>query len=350
MKSVGHPSVVPLYEYVPEPPAIVLAWMGGGTLEQMLSREPIAPLRAVEIAVAVLTALGEAHRLGILHRDVKPANVFFDDGGGPRLGDFGVAHLGDLSTTATAGMFGTLSYMSPEQRQGRPASARSDIFAVGVMLREMLTGDRPHPDEVLGRAPSDAHGELDAGHDDAVGRLAARDEHARPADAFEARAILMALAWPATIDAARVRPRGRLEPVVLSSAERLEIRSDRTTVDLWTGRDIESIALTDRVLARARAFATADHRALQSVLRVDRTAGAVWLETLPGATLDRPLASEERARLTGALSALHGTGGVHGRVDREHLVLSAWGVVLRFEPEHDPTATVDQDWIALSRL
>ena len=115
----------------------------GGTLERMLTTTgALAPARAVEIASGMLAALGEAHRLGILHRDVKPANVLFDEAGGARLSDFGVAHLGDVSTTATAGVFGTLAYMSPEQREGRPATARSDVFAAGTMLREMLTGDR----------------------------------------------------------------------------------------------------------------------------------------------------------------------------------------------------------------
>src|SRR5204863_212692 len=62
-----------------------------------------------------------------------------------RLGDFGVAHLGDLSTTATAGVIGTLAYMRPEQREGRPATVKSDIFGVGVLLRGMLTAERPLP-------------------------------------------------------------------------------------------------------------------------------------------------------------------------------------------------------------
>ena len=77
--ALDHPNVLPLRDYLPEGPALVLAWMTGGTLDDMLRKEPIAPARAVEIAVAVLSALGEAHRVGVLHRDVKPANVLFDD-------------------------------------------------------------------------------------------------------------------------------------------------------------------------------------------------------------------------------------------------------------------------------
>ena len=146
--TLDHPNIVPLRDYVPEGPALVLAWMGRGTLEHMIAAEPLAPARAVEIAQAVLAALGEAHRLGVIHRDIKPANVLFDDAGVTRLGDFGVAHLSDLSATATAGVIGTLGYMSPEQREGRPASVRSDIYGVGAMLWEMLTGERPDAGEL----------------------------------------------------------------------------------------------------------------------------------------------------------------------------------------------------------
>ncbi|HEX3344015.1 MAG TPA: serine/threonine-protein kinase, partial [Polyangiaceae bacterium] len=201
MRVLDHPNIVPLRDYVHEGPAIVLAWMPGGTLDGMLATAgALAPARAVEIAAGVLEALGEAHRLGILHRDVKPANVLFDEAGGARLGDFGVAHLGDVSTTATAGIFGTLAYMSPEQREGRPATTRSDVFAAGTMLREMLTGERPMPGEPFRALPSAAHRELDARHDAVVARLTASDPADRPVDAFEARSALLGLPWPGTVD------------------------------------------------------------------------------------------------------------------------------------------------------
>src|SRR5262249_26617468 len=152
--------------------------------EQMLTSEPLTPARAVEIAQAVLSALGEAHRLGVIHRDVKPANVLFDEAGVTRLRDFGVAPLSDLSATPTAGVIGTLGYMSPEQREGRPATVRSDVFGVGAILWEMLTGERP---EAAGGAtlrvrPSAVHRDLDARHDALVLSFIAEDEAARPED------------------------------------------------------------------------------------------------------------------------------------------------------------------------
>jgi serine/threonine protein kinase len=351
LRSLDSPNVVPLYDFVRDAPAIVLAWMSGGTLEQMLaSQERLAPARAVEIASGILAALGAAHRLGILHRDVKPANVLFDEAGGARLSDFGVAHVSDLSATATAGVFGTLAYMSPEQRAGQPATVRSDLFAVGVMLRQMLTGERPSASEGPQCSPTDAHRGLDPRHDALIARMTAGDTHQRPNDAFEARAMLAALPWPAMPDMTRASPRVETESAARQLADRLEPRPEGTALDQWTGRTIEPIPLTEWSLARARAYALADHPALQTVWRLDAGAGTVWLEALDAKTLDRPLTPEERRQLEGALDALHAAGGVHGHIDARHVLVGPSGVVLRFEANPDPTATADRDRIALARL
>jgi hypothetical protein len=357
MRALDHPNVVPLREFLPEGPAMVLAWMGGGTLERLLAAAgALAPARAAEIAAAVLSALAEAHRRGIVHRDVKPANVLFDDAGGARLGDFGVAHLGDLSTTATAGMFGTMAYMSPEQREGRPAGASTDVFAVGVMLREMLTGERPG----VSRAPATtagplaaAHPELGAAHDACLARMTATDPADRP-DAAEARAAVRALPWPATVEAPRAGPRSERRSSVRPDDERLAPgATPGSWVDAWTGRSIELAPLTEGSLARARAFALAGHPSLQAVLRVDRARGALWLETLTGsADAPRPgfLSTAHRAALGEALDALHEAGGVHGHVDAAHVARDGDRAVLRFAADAAPTATADFDRLALARM
>jgi tRNA A-37 threonylcarbamoyl transferase component Bud32 len=351
MKALDHPNVVPVRDVIAEPPALVLTWMHGGTLEELLATAaPIAPARAFEIACAVLSALGAAHRLGILHRDVKPANVLFDEAGGARLGDFGVAHLGDLSTTATAGIFGTLAYMSPEQREGRPASLRSDVFAVGIMLREMLTREKPRPDGAAARPPSQAHRELDPRHDAAIDRMTARDERQRPVDTTEAREMLAALPWTSVSLPHVARPSWEGSSDGTERSGRIEPVSDGIVLDHWTGRKVEQLALTDRALAHARAFALADHEGLQTVLRVDAPGLAIWLEALEAPALHRPLTHPERARLRSALDALHEVGGVHGRVDAQHVLVSSRGVVLRVSTEANPTATPSLDRLALARL
>jgi serine/threonine-protein kinase len=351
--TLDHPNIVPLRDYVPEGPALVLAWMGRGTLEQMMASEPLAPARAVEIAQAVLSALGEAHRLGVIHRDIKPANVLFDDAGVTRLGDFGVAHLSDLSATATAGVIGTLGYMSPEQREGRPASVRSDLYGVGAMLWEMLTGERPDASSsgaTLRTRPSGVHRDLDTRHDTLVLSLLAADPAGRPDDAFAARRALGALKWPNTID--RVAPpRVERQKSEHPTALRLAPQDDGTAMDRWIDRRVVTLDLDARTHARASAFARADHPALQAVLRVDRAGETIWLAAPRGAALNGKLNATQAATLRDALVRLHEIGETHGSVDPEHVIVDEnGGVILAFTASPDPTATADLDRIGLARL
>ena len=357
LATLDHPSVIPLRDYIPEGPAIVLAWMGGGTLEEMLAAGPIAPARAVEVASAILSALGEAHRRGVLHRDVKPANVLFDDAGGARLGDFGVAHLGDLSTTATAGMIGTLAYMSPEQREGRPATLQSDLYGVGMMLREMLTGDRSPAGPSSELRPSAVHRDLDSRHDRALQGLIAVNPSARYVDAFAAQSALLALPWPLVIEHAA--PRGAPERAAserpasqrLMREESDESDESGAAMDPWIARPVERIGLSERALARASAFACAADSTLQTVLRVDRVAGEIWLEVPRGRALDRPLRQEERAALRAALDALHRASVVHGGVVAGNIVVDDTGeVTLRFVAEGDSRGSRELDHLALAAI
>jgi eukaryotic-like serine/threonine-protein kinase len=348
--TLDHPNVVPLRDYIPEGPAIALMWMNGGTLEKRMSEGALSPARAVEVACAVLSALGEAHRLGVLHRDVKPANVLFDDAGVARLGDFGVAHLGDLSATATAGVIGTLAYMSPEQREGKPATLKSDLYGVGVMLLEMLTGERPDPPEPPRTLPSGAHRDLDARHDALVLKLVSPEPEGRPADAFSARRLLTALPWPSVVEPAAPKPAPKRAPSDRPRAGRLSVGLDGVVTDGWIGRAIERVPLRDGSLARAKAFARAGHRALQTVLRVDRDAGEIWLEPRRGQPAD-VLTRAQARQAHEALDALHREGVTHGAIDAAHVLVDATGsVVLAFTPDASPTATVDTDRLGLARL
>ncbi len=350
LATLSHPNIVPLRDYVPEGPALVLAWMSRGTLEQMLAREPLSPVRAVEIVHAVLAALGEAHRVGVIHRDIKPANVLFDDAGVTRLGDFGVAHLGDLSATATAGIIGTLGYMSPEQREGRPATVRSDLYGVGAMLSEMLTGQRPTAATTLRTRPSTIHRDLDARHDDLVQSLLADDPADRPDDAFAARRALGAVPWPDVIERAAPKriPHPKSEhPTTL----RLEVHPDGTTIDRWLDRPVAAVNLDPDTLARASAFARADHRALQAVLRVDRSSSTIWLATPRGTPLAGKLSATQASTLREALACLHDRGAVHGQVDAAHVFVDDTGeVMLTFGVARATHTTEDLDRISLARL
>lgn len=121
---------------------IVMTLYEGETLRTRLKRGPLSPDDVAELGVQVATALDVAHSRGIVHRDVKPANVFITDEGVVKLLDFGLAQTDD-AVSRTGGLKGTVAYMSPEQARGERADERSDVWAAGVMLYEMLLGEHP---------------------------------------------------------------------------------------------------------------------------------------------------------------------------------------------------------------
>ncbi len=328
LQALDHPAIVPIRDVRREGPTVILAWMDGGSVEQLLLHGPMAPPRAREIGCSVLDALAAAHRLGILHRGVKAANVLFDATGAARLSDFGGACLGDTSTTITAGDFGPLGSMSPEQRDGHEVTVRSDIFAVGALLHEMLTGRKPSPAARRSR-PSEMHAGLGPRHDAVLAQMTAEDERSRPPGAREARELLLSVPWPAAGTVTETVPERPASDRRLEV--RLQQREDGSLVDLWTGRRIERVPLSDAALTRARAFAAADHRALQPVLRVDREGGFLWLAAL-GEPLQRALTPGERTRLVEALEAVRSAGGATPDVDTARVSLGDSGELLvRFE-------------------
>jgi serine/threonine protein kinase len=333
LERLRHPNVVPLRQYVPEGPAIVLTYMRGGSLADKMRDVPMAPARAIEVAQLVLSALGEAHRLGILHRDVKPANVLFDDAGTAMLSDFGAAHLGDVSSTATAGAIGTYAYMSPEQRIGKPAEIASDIYAVGAMLYELLTGDAAEPhrgDWFEVSAPSGKNADLTNAHDAAVAMFLAENPSHRPADAFDARRVLSSLRWPEKVPAAWPSRTNVVARVQKGETERLGpprwIGDGRDMASLrhddWLDREVLVLPLDDESLRRARAFARVGHPMLPTVLRVDRVTQQIWIAPPLGVALADALHKVTRAvfdRFVQAIQLLTEAGGAHGYVDLQHV-------------------------------
>ncbi len=363
---LAHPTIVGLVDYLPDGPALALEWMPGGDLASLLSRESFAPARAAEVASAVLGALGEAHRIGVLHRDVKPSNVLFDAVGAPRLSDFGAAHLSDQSSTATAGAIGTYAYMSPEQRLGRAATVASDLYAVGALLYEMLTGQpaKPSVDGALAQPVSASHPDLDERHDALVASLLAQEVERRPSDAFAARRMLEALPWSARIveheRAPLSRRSGRPPPGDVS--ERFSAARDpgdgRDTgrcFDRSTARDVLRLPLDERLLARARGFAAASPRHVALVLRALPELGELWVESPRGISLaDRgePLGRAPFEVLTRELRALHATGAVHGAVDAEHVYVDEQGAPFLAWPRREAPDghSADDDLAALRAL
>jgi len=163
---LDHPNIVPVYEVGEHEanPFLVMRFIEGASLAEPLAWRPLTEAglgdgrRQLEIARLVATvarAVHYAHTRGVLHRDLKPSNILLDRDGNPHLTDFGIAKLIDQETalTQTAELLGTPCYMSPEQAEGKPLSAAADIYGLGVILYELLTGRRPfeaaRPVEVL---------------------------------------------------------------------------------------------------------------------------------------------------------------------------------------------------------
>jgi serine/threonine-protein kinase len=148
--SLQHPNVVSVFDrgsfegtYY-----IAMEYLQGRSLKALIREEaPLDPLRAIDITIQILKAARFAHRRGVIHRDLKPHNVIIDDNDHAKVTDFGIARAGASDMTETGSIMGTAQYLSPEQAQGQPVTAPSDLYSVGVVLYEMLTGRVPFDGE-----------------------------------------------------------------------------------------------------------------------------------------------------------------------------------------------------------
>jgi membrane-bound lytic murein transglycosylase D len=152
---LSHPNIVTIYDVGEHEglPFIAMAYVRGETFAGLISQRPPLPLpRKLQLAEEVCAGLAHAHEAGIVHRDVKPANLIVGPEGSVRILDFGIARLSASSMTQAGAVIGTLNYMSPEQLQGAPIDARSDIFSFGCVLYELISHQRAFP--------GDSHGEV----------------------------------------------------------------------------------------------------------------------------------------------------------------------------------------------
>jgi serine/threonine-protein kinase len=375
-----HPNIVDVLDFREDLGFLVMEYMSGGTLADRL-KPRLTPALVRRTALDVLAGLSFAHARGIVHRDVKPANVFYDARGAAKLGDFGVAHLLDLGQTQTGGLIGTLAYMSPEQITGASITVAADLYALGVTMFLALTGRLPFlgPDFVaqhLGETPprpSQVVPELGMAWDEPLLRLLEKDPAARFADANEVRGIVEA------IDVERPRvlvlPRRTTQPPIaagvagaagsstpaVSSSSPADTSLSRipaqqryhsdaplgTTsistllraVDAALGRTVvvERFAeghpdeATER---RMYLLAASMNPHLQRVLAYDRNARSVVLEAPVGETVSTrlaagPFAPRDVARmvrhLARALAPLHARGGAHAALTADRVLLEEGG-------------------------
>jgi serine/threonine-protein kinase len=193
---LGHPHIVAVHDFgAGDEPYIVMEYFPGASLSTLVERGPL-PLEDVELIARQLgVALAYAHEQGVVHRDIKPANVLFQ-GGCVKLLDFGIAKLETSDLTATGQFLGTPSYMSPETFSGGVADGRSDLFSLGVVVYQILTGHKPFEGGTVSRTiyrvlhedpppPSSLRPGIPPGWDRVLARLLSKVPDARYATAQE---------------------------------------------------------------------------------------------------------------------------------------------------------------------
>ena len=194
---LAHPNVVNVFDQGQDSDMayLVMEYLPGITLRELLKDyKKLTPEQTVDIMDAVLSGLAAAHKAGIVHRDLKPENVLLADDGRIKLGDFGLARDASANTATGQALLGTIAYLSPELVTRGVADARSDIYAVGIMMYEMLTGEQPYVGEApmaiayqhandTVPTPSSKNPSVPAELDELVLWATARDPEERPNDA-----------------------------------------------------------------------------------------------------------------------------------------------------------------------
>ncbi len=196
---LSHPNVVAVFDQGDDNGTLFLAmeYIPGRTLRDLIREHaPLSPARALDLLMPILSALSAAHDAGIVHRDIKPENVLLSDSGTVKVADFGLARaVSATGNTATQGLLmGTVSYLAPELVTDGSADARSDVYSSGILLYELLTGDKPHSgDTPIQVAYAHVHADVPAPSlvqpnippyvDALVQRATARQRDLRPADA-----------------------------------------------------------------------------------------------------------------------------------------------------------------------
>ena len=212
---VNDPHVVTVFDIVVDDgrPFLVMEFVDGMTLSELIRRDGrIEPVRVVSIAEDICSGLAAVHACGIVHRDMKPSNVFLTTSGAVKIGDFGIASVAsDVTVTRAGEVFGSAPYVSPEQVTGDPVDARADLYALGCVMFEMATGRPPFVgDEPAALAYQHAHTtperadafvpQVPAPLASTIDRLLAKDPADRPDSADELRRSLETMSFSTASD------------------------------------------------------------------------------------------------------------------------------------------------------
>lgn len=272
---LAHPNVVNVFDQGQDSDMayLVMEYLPGITLRELLKDyKKLTPEQTVDIMDAVLAGLAAAHKAGIVHRDLKPENVLLADDGRIKLGDFGLARAASANTATGQALLGTIAYLSPELVTRGVADARSDIYAVGIMMYEMLTGEQPYVGEApmaiayqhandTVPTPSSKNPAVPVELDELVLWATARDPEERPHDARDMLERLREVE-PA-IRAPRQAPRTQSTMVIPDAAMPIGAATAETTV-LGAGAPVVATVATveasDEEPAAATLTTSADRR------------------------------------------------------------------------------------------
>jgi serine/threonine protein kinase/Tol biopolymer transport system component len=318
-----HDHVVRVYDFGEARglPYLVMELLEGEDLAQAIAAQHCGDVRRkLDIARQLATALKDLHAAGIVHRDVKPANVFLETSGRVKLMDFGISREDGTEQTRTSVLWGTPEYLSPEQIQGQPATARSDIYAYGVLLVELFSGVRPFRGSIADVLYRIVHEPLDvrplrtivpSAVVDLIERLIAKDPNDRPESFVEIEQVLT---------------REHAHGPFLS----IETEADRERVDGQTLRT--RLAAGALPVATAIAYARQMARELAAAHRQGVVHGALAPETIFIASDDRLRlvrdGEDSRRPTNGARTAYLAPEQAHGSSTDRRVDVFAFGMVL----------------------
>jgi serine/threonine-protein kinase len=377
-----HPNLIELYDFYPSAGLLSMEYLPAGALAE--APRPL-PLRQVRrIWLEVIDALEVVHAAGVLHRDLKPHNLFVSASGATKLADFGAASLRELGLTQTEGLVGTLAYMSPEQLRGDSLSAATDLYGLGVTIFELLTGALPFPgpdfiEQHLSIAPPDPRQlrpSLPAAWATVLLPYLAKQPTARGGELDSLRRAVAALPTPALADDSG-EPAATAPPVPAAAAATATGAAPAApvgctsyselyqSVEPQLGRSVlierfsPSLWQSPAGVAQRhwlRGLAGFSGPLLQRLLRIDEQRAEVHYEAPPSWPLPSlsQLTTAEYRQTQRLLNSLHAAGWVHGTVagrlvrvlDQPLLLLCGCGP-LGWSAAAPPTAADDLRQLAM---
>lgn len=341
-----HPAVVTVFDQgiIEGSGYLVMELVHGSNLRTLLNEEGALTLdRALAVTETVLQALSAAHRGGVIHRDIKPENVLVPNDGNLKVADFGLAGaVSDVSAASTGSVMGTVAYLAPELAAGEHADARSDLFSVGIMLYEILTGHTPFEDLSVYQivksyaekdipSPSELESWIPSEVDDFVCSLTARDRNDRPQSAAEALETLVRIR--SQLPESLLGRKADVAPKVTSeTTHKIQLRGETVALPVPASKPTTSV----RTIPAAPKKSRRAPLVIATIITLLVAAGSGftwwWFEYGPGSYIDVPaIAGANLKDGTAKLDAL----GIQSVVEEKFDDVVPAGIIIDTRPSSD---------------